>query len=410
MNAIKPQQPNENECYKFMRLTHILTLCLGLPFTRKKLNPKDEPNKDCDVAGYRYSFDKRMIPVWTAYLMLNSFITYYNYNRGIGYIGDSFKKCFAESYCFAVIELANRNIGPTVFLISAMFYGGKYKARSLAGTERTLRFLKETNGGVEYAKRHLPAFNKFYSLAIICLYSSCLMMYSVSSNPAVVVLFILNNMVMPAILSLAQFQYGVLQMGYRRINDLIENRSANDNPKFTKLLFVRLTDRYTELSQLVENVNKSYVPELLVRWPYTIARLVMIFLRITEYSSTLSGPHPIAAKLLTTEHVVEVMLFVFQNTYYCAVGTRLSNEAKRTLECLQKFKLRNEFKMDLEIKKTVRIFGIRASTHNVRASVGGFIITDMNFIRTVFTCVITYTLLLIQFRREKGRSKPLYHT
>ncbi|XP_050541510.1 uncharacterized protein LOC126905638 [Daktulosphaira vitifoliae] len=400
---------NKNDSYDYMRLSHIMTVCFGSPYTRKKIKPIDIPNEKSDVAGYRYSFDKRLLPVWVVYIILNLYILYANYIAGIRYVGNSLQECFKESYCISVIEIINRNLGPTTYLISAVFYGSKYKIYSLAGTERILTFLHETDHSVEMKKRKLSLITKIYSPIILCLYVCNIMLYSFRYPFFHIFLYSWNVMGLIAAFSLAQFQYTIFEKGYARINHIIEKKiNSRDNPKLINQLLIRLIDRYKELCTLVDYVNQSYVPDMLLQWPYNIIRLVMTVFRMFEYLSVLYGSQSKVALLLLLQHVTDIILFILQNTFYCVVGSRLAIQAKKTLESLQRFNLQNDFNVSMNVKKTVRIFSIHVNARNVEASVGGYIIMNMSFIRTLFSAVVTYTLVLIQFKNEKGNSKPLH--
>lgn len=49
-----------NDCYEYMRLTHLISVCWGLPIIRKKTNKDFKYNGDTDVQGntiyYIYNF------------------------------------------------------------------------------------------------------------------------------------------------------------------------------------------------------------------------------------------------------------------------------------------------------------------------------------------------------------------
>lgn len=40
-----------NDCYSFMWLTHILAVCWGFPYTRRKINDNSEHSRDSIVQG-----------------------------------------------------------------------------------------------------------------------------------------------------------------------------------------------------------------------------------------------------------------------------------------------------------------------------------------------------------------------
>lgn len=267
--------------------------------------------------------------MWVGYVILSSFVLYSNYITGKRYVGNSLQECFKESYCISVIDLVNRNLGPTTYVISAVFYGTKYKPYSLAGTERTLIFLNETSRSIEMRERKLPLFTKIYSPTMICLYLLSFMLFSFKYPLWLVILHCWNAMGLLAAFSLAQFQYTVLEKGYARINYIIEKKiNTSDNPKLVNQLLIRLIDRYKELSTLVDNVNQSYVPDMLFQWPYNIIRLVMTVFRIFEILSIIHSSRSKVNFALFLQHLVEILLFIFQNTYYCIVGSRLAMQVR----------------------------------------------------------------------------------
>lgn len=300
------------------------------------------------------------------------FIMYYNYLEGASYVGESFKKCFEESYCFAVIELFNRNIGPFTILICSMFYGHRNKVAALAGTERILRFLRETSSddddsgsnqtglGPNRAAPNRPGFGsnrtgpgsngggvktnfkqvsaeatvlspvaKYYSVVIIIGYASCIWLYTIAVPATVIALYCLNALGQTSIYNLVQLQYHVLERGYARVNQLVESMNVLRDQKSAKRSLVRLTDTYDELCMLVEHLNHAYTPGMLCKWPYSVVRLIMVVFRIIELSTVIVHGHPLAvmATVLIFEHVGEIFLFLLQTMYFCMAGSRLSNQA-----------------------------------------------------------------------------------
>lgn len=265
----------------------------------------------------------RVTPIWLAYVALDACVLYYNYLTASGYVGESFKKCFEESYCFAVIELVNRNLGPFTALMCTMFYGRRHKAAALAGTERVLEFIRETDRDV--AALLWPA-AKYYSAAVIVAYCACLWLYTVVQPVTVMAMFCVNAMGQTALYNLAMFQYYVLGRGYARVNHLLEESTAR--PLADRI--ARLADTFNELGRQVDNVNRAYTLGLLLRLPYSIVRLVMLVFRIIEYSAIARAgrDHPMSriAITLIIEHVGEILMFLQQFVIFCITGTNLSDE------------------------------------------------------------------------------------
>lgn len=289
------------------------------------------------LQGHRYSFDMRITPIWLAYATLDAFVLYYNYLSASGYVGESFKKCFEESYCFAIIELINRNLGPFTALVCTMFYGRRHKEVSLAGTERVLSFIQDTDQDVSTP---LSLVAKYYSVAVIVAYCARLWLYTAVLPATVVVMFCVNALGQTALYNLAMFQYYVLGRGYARINRLLEAEAATRQrvpAPATGPLAARvacLAGTYDELGRLVNHLNQAYALGLLLRWPYTIVRLIMLVFHIIEYAAVARAGHgqPMSnvAVTLIVEHVGEILMFLQQLIMFCVTGTRLSDEARIT--------------------------------------------------------------------------------
>jgi len=266
--------------------------------------------------------------VWLAYAALNAYVAYYNYAESVVYVGGSFKACFEESYCFAVVELVNRNVGPCSVLACMAFYGRRHKVAALAGTERTLAFVLRD----EAAARPPPAV-RYCSAAVIVAYWSCLWLYTAAVPAAVMVAFCVYSVGQTAVYNLAVFQYYVLERGYARVNRLLETagearRRRGRDPAAARRSLARLSDVHDHLGRLAAHLNRAYVPALLFKWPYTVVRLVMVVFRIIELSAALrSGAFSRVAAVLIAEHVGEVLLFLFQLICFSVVGARLTRQA-----------------------------------------------------------------------------------
>ncbi|XP_060847219.1 uncharacterized protein LOC132926826 [Rhopalosiphum padi] len=357
------------------------------------------------LQSHRYSFDLRVTPIWLAYAALDAYVLYYNYLTASGYMGESFKKCFEESYCFAVIELVNRNLGPFTALLCTMFYGRRYKVAALAGTERVLAFIRETD---QDAAALLSPAAKYYSAAVIVAYCGFLYMYTVVQPVLVMAMFCVNALGQTTLYNLAMFQYYVLGCGYARVNRLLEASAARPLADHV----ARLTDTFNELGRQVDNVNRGYALGLLLRLPYSIVRIVMLVFRIIEYAAVARADrgHPMSRVAITliVEHVCEILMFLQQLVIFCVTGTRLSDEANKTLASLQKLKLHHGSQQDLNIKKNINIFWIQACARKVNATIGGFVFINMDLMKAICGIIATYFLVLIQFKSQKGISKPLH--
>ncbi|VVC27791.1 7TM chemoreceptor [Cinara cedri] len=376
-------------------------------------------------AGYRYSFDVRFVPVWLAYVALDAYIAFYNYREALGYVGESFKKCFEESYCIAIIELVNRNWGPLMVLVCLMFGGRRHKVVALAGTERTLAFLRDTDaadwGASGAATVRLSPCVKYYSVVVIAAYMTCILMYTTTIPFRVTITYAFYSMGQTALYNLAMLQYYVLERGYARVNRLLETIDIYRDPVSARRLLARLSDVHDELGRLVDTLNRAYVLSLLFKWPYTIVRLIMIVFRIIELSAVVRiADHPFghSAAILIVEHAAEIGLSLFQLSCFSTIGEHLSHQAghfsvvfraQRTLASLQKLKLSRGYHLDLETKKMITIFWVRVNARKIKANIGGYIIIDMDFIKSVCGIIATYFLVLIQFKFQKGKSKPLHH-
>ncbi|XP_026808574.1 uncharacterized protein LOC113550714 [Rhopalosiphum maidis] len=348
--------------------------------------------------GHKYAFDWRIVPLCLAFAALDVSIIYYNYLEASSYVGASFRKCFEESYCFAVIELANRNLGPFSALVCAMFYGRRHKAAALAGTERVLAFIRDTDRDTGRDKAvPLSRAAKYYSAAMMFAYTVFIWMYT-AAVPAIVILFYSINAVgQTAIYNLATFQYHVLGCGYARIDHLLEADAVGRRARRSLAARVaRLARVADDFGRQVSHLNRAYTMILFIKWPYSVVRITMVVFRIIELSAAVQGNGPFAriAVVLIVEHVGEIFLFLVQLSYFCYTGARLSSQARvytpdddnnimpnanRTAASLQKFKLHYESHLDLDVKKT--ICGV----------------------------IATYFLVLIQFKSQKGKSKPLYY-
>ncbi|XP_060870232.1 uncharacterized protein LOC132944766 [Metopolophium dirhodum] len=359
---------------------------------------------------YRYSFDKRLIPVWMLYACLNVYVVHYNYLEGVRYVAGSFRTCFEESYCFALIELLNRNLGPSSNVMCSMFYGRWHKIAGLAGAERTLQFLDDTRDAVPLADRRGLSRAVWYAApASLAAYASMSQIYMILVPPTVVAAYWFNGMGQMVVYILVFVQYYVLARGFSRVNDMVEALDVARDPVSAGRLLARLTSVYDELCTLAGHVNRAYAPEMLLQWAYNIIRVIMVVFRLMEIAYSLDGPMAWATPYLLVQHLGELFIFVLHTSCVCTVGDRLSSESKRILASLENLRLRNRVNMNIEIKKAVDIFYVRATARNVYASIGGFIIFNMSLIRCVCSVLATYVLVLIQFRDQKGNSKPLYY-
>ncbi|KAL5239999.1 hypothetical protein ACI65C_007409 [Semiaphis heraclei] len=469
---------NNSDSYKYLRLTHVIAICFGLPYTRRKIKDGIDPKNENvgHLAGrYRYSFDKRIIPVWMLYACLNVYVVHYNYVEGVRYVDGSFQTCFEESYCFALIELLNRNVGPSSNVMCSMFYGRWHKLAGLAGAERTLQFLDDTRDAVSMTNgRDLSRAVWYAAPASLAAYASFSYLYTILVPPSVVVAYWFNGMGQMVVYILVFVQYYVLAHGFGRVNDMVEALDVAHDPASAGQSLARLIGVYDELCTVASHVNRAYAPEMLLQWAYNIVRVIMVVFRLMEIVSSLDGHLAQYTSYLLVQHLGELSIFVLHTSCVCTVGDRLSGEewinnndnakyikydinfvdletinppehlsldqddankvidnanksfnedipmqeddirycdvmSKRILASLEKLKLRNKFKMNMEIKKAVNIFYVRATTRNVYASIGGFIIFNMSLIRCVCSVLATYVLVLIQFRDQKGNSKPLYY-
>lgn len=273
----------------------------------------------------------RVVPVWLAHAALDAFIVYYNYLEALGYVGDSFKTCFEESYCFAVIELVNRNFGPVTAMVCNMFFEHRRKAAGLAGTERILSFLRDTDDAVDLcpAAARVSPIAEYYSVAVIAAYWACLWLYSVAVPTAVVALYCLYSFGQTALYNLVIFQYYVLERGYARVNQLLETADVRGDPKSERRSLARLADTHNDIGRLVEHLNRAYAVALLAKFPYNVVRLVMVVFRIIELSAIVNTGNSFTriAVCLIVEHVVEIFLFLMQLLCFSTIGTRLSQKA-----------------------------------------------------------------------------------
>ncbi|XP_050056398.1 uncharacterized protein LOC126549939 [Aphis gossypii] len=259
---------------------------------------------------------------------------YYNYLEASGYVGASLRKCFEDSYCFAVIELANRNLGPFSALMCTMFYGRQHKAASLAGTERVLAFIRETDGDKSAS---LSAAAKYYSAAMMVAYVAIIWLYTAAVPVAVIFLYSINALGQVAVYSLVTFQYYVLGRGYARIDRLLEVEAVGHHARRSLAARVaRLARVADDFGRQVSHLNRSYSIMLLFKWPYNVVRIVMVVFRIIELSSTVQGTHQFAriAAVLIVEHVGEIILFLLQLSYFCYTGARLSGQARGSMSFL----------------------------------------------------------------------------
>lgn len=274
---------------------------------------------------YRYALDGRLVPVWAFYACLNAFVVYYNYVEGVRYMDGSLRTCFEESYCFALIELFNRNLGPTSNVVCSMFYGRRYKCAGLTGAERTLRFLDETRGPASPGR--LSRVFRFYSVASVAAYLTFTIFYMAMVPPVIIVAYWASSMGQVVVYMLVFVQYYVLYRGFQRVNDLVEVADVTGRPPTAaRPSLARLCDVYDELCTLVEHVNRAYAPEMLLQWAYNIVRVIMVVFRLCEIVSALDGPLASVTSYLIVEHVGELFLFVLHTSCTCVVGERLSRE------------------------------------------------------------------------------------
>lgn len=261
---------------------------------------------------------------------------YYNYLEASGYVGKSFRKCFEESYCFAVIELVNRNLGPFSALACTMFYGRRHKAAALAGTERVLTFIRDTDqdAATKYHSNDLlsPA-TKYYSAALMAAYTACIFLYTAAVPVTVIFPFCVNALGQTAVYNLIAFQYNVLGHGYARIGRLLEVAADASGYRARRSLaarVARLARTSDDFGRQVGHLNRAYAMILLLKWPYNVVRIIMVVFRIIELSSTVQDGRPFArvAAVLIVEHVVEMLLFLVQLSYFCYTGARLSRQAR----------------------------------------------------------------------------------
>lgn len=267
--------------------------------------------------------------MWAFYLCLNVFVVYNNYKQGMRYVGNSFRTCFEESYCFGLIELLNRNFGPTSNIACSMFYGRWYKNAGLAGAERTLRFLDETRDSVPGRRRRrgrLSRLVRYFSPVSVCFYLVCLYFYVSVAPPVIVVLYWMNTMGQVAIYMLVFIQYYVFERGFARVNDLVETVTVVRPPRSARLSLVRLSDTYSELCTLVDHVNRAYAPDMLLQWVYNIIRIIMVVFRLLEIASSLNGPLVSPTSYLVVEHLGELFIFVLHTSCTCTIGERLSSQ------------------------------------------------------------------------------------
>lgn len=276
---------------------------------------------------YRYSFDKRLIPVWVLYACLNVYVVHYNYLEGVWYVAGSFRTCFEESYCFALIELLNRNLGPSSNVMCSMFYGRWHKIAGLAGAERTLQFLDDTQDAVPLADRRGLSRAVWYAApASLAAYASMSQFYMILVPPTVVVAYWFNGMGQMVVYILVFVQYYVLARGFSRVNDMVEALDVARDPVSAGRSLARLTSVYDELCTLAGHVNRAYAPEMLLQWAYNIIRVIMVVFRLMEIASSLDGPMAWATSYLLVQHLGELFIFVVHTSCVCTVGDRLSSE------------------------------------------------------------------------------------
>lgn len=275
------------------------------------------------AGGYQYSFDKRLIPVWTLYACLNVYVVHYNYMEGVRYVDGSFQTCFEESYCFALIELLNRNVGPSSNVVCSMFYGRWYKIAGLAGAERTLRFLNDTRDAPPADHRGLSRVVWYAAPASLAAYASLSQFYMQMVPPAVVIAYWFNGMGQMVVYVLVLVQYYVLARGFSRVNDMVEALEVARDPSSAGLSLTWLTGVYDELCTLAGYVNRAYTPEMLLQWAYNIIRVIMVMFRLLEIADS---PMASVTSYLVLQHLGELLIFVVHTSCMCTIGQRLSSE------------------------------------------------------------------------------------
>jgi len=208
-----------------------------------------------------------------------------------------------------------------------MFHGRRHKAASLAGTERVLAFIRDTD---QDKSESLSAAAKYYSAAMLVGYVALIWLYTAAVPVAVIFLYSINALNQIAIYNLATFQYYVLGRGFARIDRLLEMDAVGYRARRSLAARVaRLSRVSDDFSRQVSHLNQSYSIILLFKWPYNVVRIVMVVFRIIELSSTVQGTHQFAriAAVLIVEHVGEIILFLLQLSYFCYTGARLSGQA-----------------------------------------------------------------------------------
>lgn len=138
--------------------------------------------------------DARLLPVWSVYAAVDAFTAYYNYTEGVTYVAGSFRTCFEESYCFALIELLNRNVGPTSNVACSALYGRRRKNAGLAGSERALRFLAGTRAAAPPADRPLSRCVRLITPASLAVYLATTHFYMALVPAVLVYLYWFNGM------------------------------------------------------------------------------------------------------------------------------------------------------------------------------------------------------------------------
>jgi len=48
---------NNSDSYKYLRLTHVIAICFGLPYTRRKIKEGIEPNENVGHLAGRYLYN-----------------------------------------------------------------------------------------------------------------------------------------------------------------------------------------------------------------------------------------------------------------------------------------------------------------------------------------------------------------
>jgi len=217
-----------------------------------------------------------------------------------------------------------------------MFYGRRDKAAALAGTERVLVFIRDTDRDAA-AKYHsaalLSPFTKYYSAAMVAAYTACIWLYTAVVPVTVIFPFCVNALGQTAVYNLIAFQYDVLGHGYSRIRQLLEVAvDASDHRARRSLAarVARLARASDDFGRQVGHLNRAYAMILLLKWPYTVVRIIMVVFRIIELSVTVQEGRPFArqAIVLIVEHVGEMLLFLVQLSYFCYTGARLSRQAR----------------------------------------------------------------------------------